>query len=62
MGNEERVGAGAALDFWRAFPTIPAVENERIYGYKAYEVLRPGPRIGQAFETIARFIHPERFQ
>jgi iron complex transport system substrate-binding protein len=61
MGNEERVGAQAAMAFWSAFPTMPAVREHRVFGYKAYAVLRPGPRIGEAFEDIARFIHPERF-
>ena len=61
MGNEERAGAGAALAFWSAFPTIPAVHEGQVYGFKAYQVLRPGPRIAEAFEAIARFIHPERF-
>jgi len=57
MGNDERTGS----EFWRTFSTLPAVKNHRVYGYKAYEVLRPGPRIADAFETLARFIHPERF-
>lgn len=61
MGNEERAGAEAALAFWNAFPSIPAVRERRVAGYKAYELLRPGPRIAEAFEMIARFIHPERF-
>jgi len=61
MGNEERAGAEAAMEFWRAFPTIPAVRDRRVYGYKAYQLLRPGPRIAEAFEAIARFVHPERF-
>lgn len=61
MGNEERVGAPAAMAFWNAFPTMPAVRAHRVFGYKTYAVLRPGPRIGEAFEDIARFIHPERF-
>jgi iron complex transport system substrate-binding protein len=61
MGNEEQVGAAPAMDFWKGFPTIPAVRDRHVYGYKAYQVLRPGPRIGEAFEDIARFIHPERF-
>ena len=62
MGNEERAGAAAAMAFWSGFPTIPAVRERRVYGYKAYEVLRPGPRIDDAFEAIARFVHPERFE
>ncbi|HVO23987.1 MAG TPA: ABC transporter substrate-binding protein [Candidatus Margulisiibacteriota bacterium] len=61
MGNEEQTGAAPAMDFWKAFPTIPAVHDGHVYGYKAYQVLRPGPRIAEAFEAFARFIHPERF-
>jgi iron complex transport system substrate-binding protein len=61
MGNEERSGAEGAMAFWSAYPTIPAVRDRRVYGYKAYELLRPGPRIGEAFEDIARFVHPEQF-
>src|SRR6185436_762834 len=61
MGNEEQAGAGAALEFWKAFPTIPAVQQQRVYGYRQYQLLRPGPRMAVAFETLARFIQPERF-
>ena len=61
MGDEERLGAEAATGFWNGFPTIPAVRSGHVYGYHAYEILRPGPRVADAFETIARFIHPERF-
>jgi iron complex transport system substrate-binding protein len=61
MGPEVGGGDSDTRKFWRNFPTIPAVKTGRISGYKAYEVLRPGPRIGEALETIARFIHPERF-
>jgi iron complex transport system substrate-binding protein len=62
MGNEERIGAAPAMAFWKGFPTIPAVREGRVYGYKEYRLLRPGPRVDEAFETIARFVHPERFQ
>src|SRR5262249_26217070 len=62
MGNEERVGAGAALAFWGQFQTIPAVRDGRVHGYGEYQLLRPGPRIARAFESIARFIHPEQFR
>jgi iron complex transport system substrate-binding protein len=59
MGSEVRDETSAK--FWKAFPMIPAVKEGRIFGYKAYEVLRPGPRIGEALGVIARFVHPERF-
>jgi len=61
MGDEEQAGAAPAMNFWKAFPTIPAVHDGHVYGYKTYQVLRPGPRIGDAFEALAQFIHPERF-
>jgi len=61
MGNEERAGAAAALAFWGTFPTLPAVRDQRVYGYKAYQLLRPGPRLPEALESIARFVQPERF-
>jgi ABC-type Fe3+-hydroxamate transport system substrate-binding protein len=61
MGNEEGAGAGSALAFWDAFPTIPAVKNGRVYGHRQYQLLRPGPRVAEALETIAGYIHPERF-
>jgi len=62
MGNEERAGTEGMLEFWNAFPTIPAVQAHRVFGYKAYQLLRPGPRLPEAFEAIARAIHPERFE
>jgi iron complex transport system substrate-binding protein len=61
MGSEVRPGEDSATSFWKAFPMIPAVKEGRVFSCKAYEVLRPGPRIGEAFEVIARFVHPERF-
>ena len=61
MGNEERAGAGAALEFWSRFSTLPAVRSRRVYGYREYQLLRPGPRLPEAFEAIARFVQPERF-
>jgi iron complex transport system substrate-binding protein len=61
MGSEEAPDRDQAMAFWRDFPTIPAVRDQRIYGYRAYELLRPGPRAPETLESIARFIHPERF-
>lgn len=61
MGSEEASDRASALAFWSDFPTVPAVRDQRIYGYRAYELLRPGPRVAQTLETVARFIHPERF-
>jgi iron complex transport system substrate-binding protein len=62
MGNEERAGAGAATAFWDGFPMMPAVQDSRVYGHMEYHLLRPGPRIAEALETIARLVHPELFE
>ena len=61
MGSEEAADSATSVEFWGDFPTIPAVRDKRIYGYRAYELLRPGPRVAETLATVARFIHPERF-
>lgn len=62
MGSEESPDRAAALSFWHDFPTIPAVRDQRIYGYRAYELLHPGPRVAETLKMVASFIHPERFK
>ncbi len=61
MGSEENDKA-RYLGVWQNFPTLPAVRDGRVYGTRSYTVLRPGPRLPDGFEEIARLIHPERFQ
>jgi len=51
-----------AAAFWAPFPTLPAVRDGRVYLYADFALLRPGPRLPEALETVARFIHPERFE
>ena len=46
-------------NFWRKYPTIPAVKRNRLYGYAEDPILRPGPRVGQSLELLATIIHPE---
>lgn len=61
MGSEEN-DKGRYLGMWQNFPTLPAVRDGRVHGTRSYTVLRPGPRLPDGFEEIARLIHPERFQ
>lgn len=61
MGSEEGADRDGALWFWQPYTTIPAVRDHRIYGYRAYELLRPGPRVAETLAALARYIHPERF-
>jgi iron complex transport system substrate-binding protein len=60
MGSEERT-AVQYLGVWQNFPSLPAVQSGRLYGRRSYTLLRPGPRLAEGFEEIARLIHPERF-
>ena len=39
-----------------------AVKNNRVYGIHADLVSRPGPRIADGLEEIAKYIHPELFK
>jgi iron complex transport system substrate-binding protein len=61
MGSEEAADRADSLAFWDAFPSMPAVRDRRIHGYRAYELLRPGPRIAETLAAVARFLHPGRF-
>jgi iron complex transport system substrate-binding protein len=61
MGSEEAREAEGGKAFWRQFPTIPAVRENRLHGYRAYQLLRPGPRVAETLEAVARYVHPERF-
>jgi len=57
MGSE--VGQNSQL--WSDLPSLPAVRSHRIYQVHSDKLLRPGPRIGEALEELARLIHPECF-
>lgn len=46
---------------WRDLKSIPAVKEQRVYSYRSDKILRPGPRIGEGLEEIARLVHPECF-
>jgi ABC-type Fe3+-hydroxamate transport system substrate-binding protein len=57
MGSDE----SSVPDFWKSFPSIPAVRDGRIYGYPQDPTLHPGPRIAESLVIIATRIHPEAF-
>ncbi len=60
MGSEA-TSADGAMAFWRAFPTVPAVRDRRVHTEGASALLRPGPRVAETLELVARYVHPERF-
>lgn len=45
-----------------AFKNSPAVKNGRIYKVSADLLSRPGPRLVDALEQIARDLHPDKFR
>jgi iron complex transport system substrate-binding protein len=57
MGSDR----SAAAKRWTDLKSIPAVKQRRVYSYPSDKILRPGPRIGEGLEEIARLVHPECF-
>jgi iron complex transport system substrate-binding protein len=57
MGSER----DQAAKHWADLKSIPAVQQGRVYRYPSDKILRPGPRIGDGLEEIARLLHPECF-
>ena len=57
MGSER----GGSTQHWADLKSIPAVKEGRVYAYPSDKILRPGPRIGEGVEEIARLLHPECF-
>jgi iron complex transport system substrate-binding protein len=57
MGSER----GPSGKSWSDLSSIPAVRDGRVYSYQSDKILRPGPRIGEGLEEIARLVHPECF-
>jgi iron complex transport system substrate-binding protein len=57
MGSER----SESTQHWADLKSIPAVKERRVYAYPSDKILRPGPRIGEGLEEIARLVHPECF-
>jgi len=52
---------GDEQELWQRWATISAVKHRRFYRISSDLLNRPGPRIVQGLETLARIIHPEAF-
>lgn len=46
---------------WRRWPGLAAVQQNRLRSIPSDLLNRPGPRIGEGLEALARAIHPEAF-
>lgn len=50
------------LQFWRRLPGLGNQPGLRVRSIPSDIIDRPGPRVGLGLETLARIIHPERFE
>ncbi|MBN2141629.1 MAG: cobalamin-binding protein [Desulfovibrionaceae bacterium] len=55
-------GLDETLRRWREWPGVPAVAAGRIYAADSDLLDRPGPRLVDGLELLARLIHPELFE
>lgn len=55
------LGNGAGMSGWPHDPLIPAVRGDRLYSVDPDLFGRPGPRVADALERLARIVHPECF-
>jgi iron complex transport system substrate-binding protein len=46
---------------WRALPSVPAVRTGRIRLIVDERIVRPGPRVAEGAELLARALHPDAF-
>lgn len=53
--------AGEKMEVAAALQKSPAVKNKRVYGINGDYLSRPGPRLIEGLEQIARVLHPEAF-
>jgi iron complex transport system substrate-binding protein len=58
MGTE---AGTATLGYWTRFGSLAAVRGGRVYPFRSFEALRPGPRLASALAELARLLHPDRF-
>jgi iron complex transport system substrate-binding protein len=48
----------AAVAYWNRWPTVPAVAHHRVHAVEDSVIIRPGPRLVEAAETLLALIHP----
>ena len=61
IAGEPGVGAEDLLRDHPSLFSVPAIQNGRVYGIDPDLLLRPGPRVADGLERLARILHPEAF-
>jgi iron complex transport system substrate-binding protein len=55
--------SGAAPALFQGWSSLPAVQNDRVHVLSSDDaILRPGPRMGEGAEALARLLHPSAFE
>ncbi|ANM30305.1 hypothetical protein ABI59_13060 [Acidobacteria bacterium Mor1] len=62
MGMEAEEERALTDAFWQRWPALPAVRDGRVALIDASIATRPGPRIADAVDELARRLHPEAFE
>src|SRR5262245_44976999 len=62
LGDADYGVTDVALSSRPGWTSITAMRTKRIYGINDSLVSRPGPRVADAVEAYARFLHPELFR
>ncbi len=57
-GSGAEVTAPEATEFWNTWQVLPAVKNHRVHIFDSALWFRPGPRIAEGIEQLARLLHP----
>ncbi|MFJ7951031.1 ABC transporter substrate-binding protein [Lysinibacillus sp. NPDC096418] len=59
IGDKDVVGGILGRNGWN---TVQAVQNKQVFSLDEDTLSRPGPRIGEAVELVAKAVYPELFQ
>jgi iron complex transport system substrate-binding protein len=62
VGHGSIAASVEAVKSRKRWQILDAVKNNRVYGINADLVSRPGPRIVDGIEEMARFMHPDLFR
>lgn len=57
LAPEVIIDNAGPVDAWRAFPTVPAVRDGRVFAVPDNALLIPGPRLPRSVERLAEMIH-----
>jgi ABC-type Fe3+-hydroxamate transport system, periplasmic component len=58
-GSGAEISAPESTEFWNTWRVLPAVKNHHVYIFDSALWFRPGPRIAEGIEHLARLLHPK---